>query len=173
MSDNKLQINTSGSLVQKIQDAFAAGLSRKKVRYLLTIKQLFNLELYGLLKAKIGPLNTANLALKFNGAGEASFESIQTDILDVKLANVGTVSLVGKANEQFVTITGSGSYYAPNLASQKTKVDVKGIGSATVWAIKDLEIIVTGVGTVSYYGTPQVKSKIAPVGSLNHLGEHK
>ncbi|MBD3190818.1 MAG: hypothetical protein GF308_09250 [Candidatus Heimdallarchaeota archaeon] len=172
VEDGKLFITTSGSFVQKVQDFFDTSLSRGKIKYILSVKRLFNLEITGIMYATIGSLKTRNLAIKFNGAGRVNFDSITTDILDVRLTNVGSINLVGNVNEQLVTITGSGSYQAPDLLSKKAKIVMKGVGSATVWVEETLDVEVVGVGTVSYYGSPQVRSKIAPVGNLKHLGKH-
>ncbi len=68
-------------------------------------------------------------------------------------------------------ITGSGKYDADDLESQIAKITVKGVGIATLWAIQELNVKLRGVGKVSYYGNPRVKSDIAPVGSFIHLGK--
>lgn len=172
VEDGKLFISTSGSFVQKVQDFVDTSLSKEKIKYTLSVKRLFNLEIMGIMYATIGSLKTRNLAIKFNGAGRVNFDSITTDILDIRLANVGSMNLAGKVNEQIVKITGSGSYQAPDLLSKVATIIMKGVGSATIWVEDNLDVQVVGVGTVSYYGSPQVKSNIAPVGNLKHLGKH-
>lgn len=170
VDNDTLTIKTVGTILEKIGDAFKTSLTRKIIKYHLTVKQLDSLDISGLIKAEIEPIRAKQFFIKFNGAGTIKFKSIDVNLLEVKLTNVGNIELNGRAYEQIITITGSGKYDAPNLESQVAKVMVKGVGIATLWAIQKLDVTLRGVGKVSYFGNPRVKSDITPVGSFIHLG---
>ncbi|NHK30258.1 MAG: DUF2807 domain-containing protein [Asgard group archaeon] len=170
VDQDTLTIKTTGTVLEKIGDALKTSISRKIIKYHLTAKQLNSLDVNGLIKAEIEPIITKEFFVRFNGAGTIKFKSLDVNLLETKLTNVGNIKLNGKAYEQIVTITGSGKYEAPNLESQVAKIIVKGVGIATLWAIQKLDVTLRGVGKVSYYGNPRIKSNIAPVGSFIHLG---
>jgi len=41
-----------------------------------------------------------------------------------------------------------------------------------VWAIDSLDVTLSGIGSISYYGNPQVSQNISGLGSVNSKGEH-
>ncbi|NHJ47426.1 MAG: DUF2807 domain-containing protein [Asgard group archaeon] len=171
VSDDTLTIKTTGTVLEKIGDAIRTTLTRKVIKYHLIVRDLQSLDITGIIKAEIEPLRARQFFVKFNGVGTIKFNSLDVDLLEAKLTNVGNIELNGKAYEQNVDITGSGKYDADDLESQIAKITMKGIGIATLWAIQELNVKLRGVGKVSYYGNPRVKSDIAPVGSFIHLGK--
>jgi hypothetical protein len=171
VDDGTLTIKTKGTILEKIGDALKTSITRKVIKYYITVRDLESLEIYGLIKAEVEPVRTKKFFVRFNGAGTIKFNSLDVNLLDVKLTNVGKLVLDGKAYEQIVEITGSGNYDAPNLESQIVKITLKGVGVAKLWAIQELNVKLRGVGKISYYGNPRVKSDIAPVGSFVHLGK--
>jgi len=46
-----------------------------------------------------------------------------------------------------------------------------GRGAAVVWATQNLDVNISGVGSVSYYGDPTVTQVISGLGSVQHLGD--
>jgi hypothetical protein len=72
--------------------------------------------------------------------------------------------------EQTVTISGAARYDAPKLESQKAKATLTGLGSATVWAVEELDATIRGAGSVEYYGSPGVKKNISGLGNVTSLG---
>lgn len=171
VSEDILIIKTTGTVLEKIGDALKTSISRKVIKYHLTVRQLQSLDITGLIKAEVEPIRTKQFFVRFNGIGTIKFNSLDVDFLEAKLTNVGNIELNGTAYEQLVNITGSGKYDADDLESQIAKIIVKGVGIATLWAIQELDVKLRGVGKVSYYGNPRVKSDIAPVGSFIHLGK--
>jgi hypothetical protein len=45
-------------------------------------------------------------------------------------------------------------------------VELKGSGQATVWATENLDVTVRGLGSVEYYGTPQVRKHASPMANV-------
>jgi len=61
---------------------------------------------------------------------------------------------------------------AGKLRSDDGKVSITGAGTTTLWPEKSLDVRISGVGTVRYYGDPQiVDRKVAGVGSVKKMQE--
>jgi len=170
VKDGTLTIESTGKWYEKMRDAVKTSVTRKVVRYNLTVKNLRKLELEGVIRASASNIKSDSLWMQLSGAGVINFDSLETDQLDVTLPGTGRITLTGKATKQIASIKGAGEYYAPRLESATTDLELKGVGSATVWVTDDFTVTVQGVGSVSYYGDPKVKSDISAVGSLNCLG---
>jgi len=57
-----------------------------------------------------------------------------------------------------------------NLASQRARVSVSGIGDVKVWAHETLDITVAGVGTVDHWGPAQVSRRTSGIARINDRG---
>jgi hypothetical protein len=40
-----------------------------------------------------------------------------------------------------------------------------------LWITKELDAAITGVGSIEYYGEPEVKQSVAMMGSIKNLGK--
>ena len=134
------------------------------------MKKLTGLEIYGAVSVKSANLETDRLALKLGGAGQVNINALSAEVLEVDAPGVGAIHVGGKVAEQRVTITGAGSYKAPKLESRRASVDLRGAGQATVWAVEDLDVTISGLGSVEYHGTPAVKKRISGLGTVTSLG---
>jgi Putative auto-transporter adhesin, head GIN domain len=73
----------------------------------------------------------------------------------------------GKADEQTVEISGTGTYLAENLESREVNIDVAGAGSAIVNAKEKLDAEISGIGSVEYVGHPRVQQSVSGVGQVS------
>jgi hypothetical protein len=119
----------------------------KPIGYKLTVKDLSTLEVLG----------SANV--------EAT--GIKTDRLTVTISGAGNVRMGGKADEQEIDISGSGTYLAENLESREVRIDVAGAGSAIVNVSEALDAEISGVGSVEYIGDPTVKQEVIGAGRVS------
>lgn len=168
--DGKLIIGIGGSWLDQISDALTTSLTRKRIKYNLTVKELTGLEIFGAARVNASNIETDRLALRLSGAGHVSIESLTAEFLEVDLPGMGKMDLTGQVAEQRITISGAGDYSAPKLESKKTRVDLRGAGKATVWAVEDLDVAIHGLGSVEYYGTPTVTKHVSGLGSVTSLG---
>lgn len=74
------------------------------------------------------------------------------------------------AEQQAITVSGSGKYRAADLPSESANVQISGSGDATLWVIEILDIVVSGSGNVDYYGAPQVNQRVSGSGNVRSLG---
>jgi hypothetical protein len=73
----------------------------------------------------------------------------------------------GKADEQEIDISGSGTYLAENLESREVNIDVVGAGSAIVNAKEELDAEISGVGSVEYIGHPRIRQTVSGAGQVS------
>jgi hypothetical protein len=169
VKDGTLTIGIGGTWWDKLGMALNDVLSGRKIVYQLTVVDLSGVTVNGAGRVKCSELRSDRLAVRVAGAGEVTIGSLSTGQLGVELPGAGRIQLAGQASEQRVAISGAGTYRAPQLESQTAQVKLTGLGSATVWAVQELDVTIQGLGNVEYYGTPAVTQKITGVGRLTSL----
>jgi hypothetical protein len=175
VEDGQLTIGFRRTWMDWIDDVLTVGLSGKPVRYNLTVKRLSNLLIMGAARVQITDLKTEQLAVDLRGTGEIRIASLDAEHLEVRLPGAGAVRATGRATEQTITINGAATYDAGELKSQRVKATLHGVGSATVWAVEELDAAIRGVGEVSYYGSPTVRKlvDVPSLGGVKSLGDHQ
>jgi len=175
VEDGRLSIEFKRTWMDWIDDVLTVGLSGKPVRYTLTVKRLSDLLIMGAARVQITGLKAEQLAVDLRGTGEIRIASLDAERLDVRLPGAGAVRATGRATEQTITINGAATYQAGDLKSQRVKATLHGLGSATVWAVEELDATIRGVGEVSYYGSPKVRKlvDVPSVGGVKSLGDHQ
>lgn len=150
------------------------GAPVERVTFTLTVKDLNKISLSGAGAIKILQLDTDQLEVDLTGAGSVEIDNLTAKNLKVNLTSAGAIVAAGKADEQVVNISGVGSYEAGDLRSEKADVLLTGAGSAVVWVEGALDVNVTGVGSVSYFGeNPKVTQNVSGLGSINSKGAHE
>jgi hypothetical protein len=175
VEDGRLTIGFKRTWMDWIDDVLAVGLSGKPVRYNLTVKRLSDLLIMGAARVQVTGLKTEQLAVDLRGTGEIRIASLDAERLDIRLPGAGAVRAAGRATEQSIMINGAATYEAGELKSQRVKATLHGLGSATVWAVEELDATIHGVGEVSYYGSPTVRElvDVPSLGGVKGLGEHQ
>lgn len=92
--------------------------------------------------------------LTINGSGQVNANKIAVDNLTIELKGAGGFNLSGNANKFKAVIDGAGEVNAQDLISKQADVQVNGAGRASVNALNNLSIKVSGSGSVEYFGTP-------------------
>jgi len=162
----------NGELVISTRRGFFGGPIRRVV-YTLTVEDLERISLSGAGAIKIFQLDTENFEVDLTGAGSVEIDDLSADMLEINLASAGAIVIAGQVNTQDIDISGVGSYEAGDLRSNQAQINLSGAGSAVVWVEDTLYVNVSGVGSVSYFGTnPQVDQNISGLGSVNSKGQH-
>jgi len=144
----------------------------RRVIYTITVKDLEDITLSGAGAVKAYSLDTDDLAITLTGAGSIEIDSLTAKDLEINLTSAGAIVIAGEAEKQEINISGVGSYEGGDLRTEETRVLLSGAGSAVVWAEDYLDVDVSGVGSVSYYGTnPVVRQNVSGLGSVNSRGE--
>lgn len=105
------------------------------------------------------------------GPGTVKIDRLRTIRLAADLGGSGDVSVGGgAAGAQQITVSGSGSYVAPDLESQVAVVTINGSGDAEIWATEALDATVSGTGAVSYWGEPELSAEASGSNKVTSLG---
>lgn len=139
------------------------------IRFELTMKDISGIKLSGAGRIYSAGIATPNLDLDVSGVGDVIVDKLEAERLAVNLTGAGTIDLAGKIREQNVKLSSVGNYSARGLESNRAVIALTGAGTATLWATEELDVKISGVGTVDYYGDPVVSQDISGLGRLNRL----
>ena len=141
----------------------------KPINFHLTVKRLQEIDLGGSGSVQATGLRGDQLALKIGGSGSAALDGLAVTGLTVDVAGSGSITASGTADSQHINIAGSGSYRAPDLASQSAQITVAGSGNTVVNAARALSVSITGNGSVQYVGDPTIDQHILGSGKITKL----
>lgn len=172
--NDQLIIQLGGSWSDKITAALATSLNRLRIKYIVTVRHLTEVDIAGLAHVRAEALTTDRLRVKFGGLGDVRLSQLnarQLDV-DVTMPSPCAIEVAGRVEEQHVSLNGMGEYDARGLESRKAAVALKGPGGhAIVRAEDDLTVSINGPGRVEYYGQPHVTKRVSPMGAVTHLIE--
>lgn len=174
--DGQLQIQMGGSWSDKLGAALATSLTRPHIKYVLTAPRLTDLDIIGLVHAKVDNIKAERLHVKFEGVGSLSIAGLNAGRLDIDVPRPGpcVIEVDGRVEEQRVSLSGMSDYRASGLESRKAAVAIKGPGGhATVRVADEMEAAIHGPGSIEYYGNPRVTNKVSPLGVVRHLSDAK
>jgi hypothetical protein len=103
-----------------------------------------------------------------HGAGDVKITDANS--ADLKLQSTGAASIEAVGTSKSVTIssTGAGNIDTSKLTAEKAKVDISGAANVDVYASDQLDVTVSGVGSVTYSGNPKVVNKnVSGIASVN------
>ena len=142
--------------------------TQQPIRMKLGIRTLRAFESRTIGAINIGPLSSETLALVLAGSNTIHLARLDNALsLDVRITGAGEVAVGGgTATAQKVAITGTGTYFAPKLASERAEVAIDGQGEVQLAASSTLAVRIGGVGNVRYRGNPAVTRSIGGIGSI-------
>jgi NADH:ubiquinone oxidoreductase subunit K len=152
------------------EDGWARVRPTKTIRFILTVKNLKELDLSGAGSVIVSSLKADQLDVVLSGAGSLSAEGLDASDLHVRLSGAGSINASGSATRLEARLSGLGSYKGENLQTETADVTISGTGSAVVWATRQLEARISGLGSVEYFGQPEVTENISGLGQIRHLG---
>ena len=105
---------------------------------------------------------------EMDGAGTVSVTATGLDSADFAYDSSGTVKSVlsGRAENQHVTMSGTGTFDGRNLTGRTAQVDLSGTGDALVNVTETLKARAGGTATVRYLGDPQVDRQTSGLGKI-------
>jgi hypothetical protein len=101
------------------------------------------------------------------GAGDVKIVDANSNQLDLDSTGAASIEAGGRAKSITISSTGAGKIDAGNLHAEKARVAVSGAASVEVYASDQLDVDISGVGSVSYGGNPKVVNKnVSGIGSV-------
>jgi hypothetical protein len=148
-------------------------LPKEPVYYTLTVTDLESVVLSGLGGIEIpDALDVPKLSIRISGGGGIEVEDLRADRFDVEITGLGDLYVdEGQVGAQDVLISGGGNYRARGLESDRAAIRVTGLGSATVRVREELDVTISGGGSVRYIGSPSVSQSVTGLGRVEQIQE--
>lgn len=128
----------------------------KKMNVTIHLKDLHKLYLKGenIVKSE-GQLILNHLDIIKKGSGTLDL-NLSCETLTTKAYNSGSLILVGATHKVEIFNMSKGKIYAKKLIGQYSSIQVTGTGNVTAHAEEEIDIFVTGTGSLLYTGEPKV-----------------
>jgi hypothetical protein len=144
---------------------------KKNVRGVMHVKRIDSVHLAGTGTIRSASIRAEDFKATISGSGKIQLRRLDAKDVKVVVSGAGTVDLgSGRVEQLAVTVTGAGDVMAGKLRADGGKVSISGAGTTTLWPEKTLDVRISGVGSVRYYGDPQiVDRKVAGVGNVKRM----
>lgn len=110
------------------------------------------------------------LSITNKGVGQIIIDDCHVGTFNLSSQSVGNIKIKGTSNEAFIQSQGVGNIDCSEFKTMKTKAVSKGTGNLSVYAEKSVDISLTGIGNVNYYGNPsEVKTDITGLGNATNM----
>ena len=99
--------------------------------------------------------------------GEGKIETLAMQNLEVTISGAGSFTATGKTKHLKITCSGAGSIDTRKLLAHDASIILNGAATADISASEKLNINISGLGKVIYYGRPKkVDQKITGLGKI-------
>lgn len=105
-----------------------------------------------------GKVKADNLVIDFDGVGNFEALELQSNNIKVDYEGVGNLTLGGTTNFVEITSEGVGNVKTQDLMAKKAVIKSSGVGSVKCYASESIDLINSGVGSITYYGNPTNKN---------------
>jgi len=119
-------------------------------------------------ESKIVVTVPALTSFRVQGAGEANLRGVSGERIDISFEGAGALHAAGQVKLLRLKAQGVGEVDTRNLKAERADVNFNGMGDVAVHASDTLNLVVHGMGNLSYYGHPKTVNKsIGGFGSVN------
>lgn len=107
--------------------------------------------------------------IDISGAGSVDLD-VRFPELTIESSGASNIEMKGTTRRLLIDGSGATNFDCKDLKADTVRVELSGVGAATVWAVQAIDIEVSGVGSVSYKGSPAVVNKsISGGGSVDNI----
>lgn len=112
-------------------------------------------------------VKVGDLSIQAEGVGSIESNALIANSINVSQEGVGSINLRGQANSAKYYLDGVGSLKAKEMIVTDATVEQNGVGSVSCYASGTINISAQGIGSVNYYGNPEVTGlKKSGIGSV-------
>lgn len=148
--------------------------SARPLRVIVHFRALDAITINGDVRVTADAIKADALLVRASGSTSVRLDGLDTP--SFRFVGSGAVKgdVAGRASAQQVSISGAGSYRAPDLVSERAEVKVSGAGRVVVNATRTLDASISGAGAIDYFGNPKVRERITGAGRIKRLsgGDH-
>jgi hypothetical protein len=136
----------------------------------LRFRTLDVIDMNGSVKIRASRLDAQSLRIAASGGSTLAIEDLRATSLRVDGSGALDAKLGGRVDQQFVSISGAGSYHADKLSADDATDNVSGVGDVVVNARKTLRASISGAGNIEYVGDPKVTEHVSGIGRVRRRG---
>ena len=100
------------------------------------------------------------------GASSGSFSPGQLDSLHVILGGAANINMRGMVSNAQFDLSGSAQVNAFDLIAQRATINISGYGSCDITVHEELNATISGMGRITFDGSPAVQEQIDGLGSV-------
>jgi hypothetical protein len=130
------------------------------------VVQSLQIDLNGIAAIALQPVTAESITVNLAGTGSIDFATATAITFSVNMGGSGRISAAGNVEELLVTSPGGGEFVGQELTARAARFDIAGTLTAFVSVLETLDVQMSGGGTVTFGGTPQVNASITGSGSV-------
>lgn len=144
-------------------------LGRGKLTYRVKVKRLRSVAISGNGSFRTAALRGDALDLRVSGNGNVDVSDLRVNELEVRVSGRAKVAMSGAAGEQSLSVSGSADLALQHLEGKRAVIRISGRGEVDVNVREELDIAMSGMGTVRYRGDPKVQQRMSGIGSVTRV----
>ncbi len=131
----------------------------------------FRLRVQGGSKLTLGHIQAARIHMDIPGSANMTIADLSANDLTIGIRGTINLSIAGRVMTQTINVVGVANIKAEHLQSNQATVKSLGIGNVDLWVTDTLDVVVSGAGSVKYYGDPSVKKSMSGIGRVQKIGD--
>ena len=116
------------------------------------------IEISGGIAVEMDAANSRKIDVDVKGGAEIYIYNIAAERMEMDIAGAASVDLSGKTDILEMELNGAGTIDAKSLICRKANIEISGAGTAEISVIEKLFADIDGVGSLKYYGSPEVQN---------------
>jgi len=138
-----------------------------KLDYVLILPELTDLHVSGAADVEsVGTFSEDALSIRSSGTATINFAATCLQMA-VNISGTANITLTGTANTLDYDSSGVGEFDAFEFPVQNAELNISGTGNAKIYVNNRLNVVISGLGTVYYKGSPVITQNITGLGSIN------
>ncbi len=153
-----LEVSQDGEKVEISYDKKRKNFGSNTLNVKIIMPTLESLDLSGAIRAKISHFTNESLQIDISGASTCELNANITN-LKIDISGAGNLNLQGRGDLMVINLSGASNVKARDYQVKRLNLNMSGAGAAQVYASEQLDVEVSGVGSVKYGGSPKILNK--------------
>jgi len=153
-----LEVSQDGETLEIGYEKKRKNFGTNTLKVKIVMPELQSLDLSGAIKANIKGFKNESLQIDISGASSCNLDA-NINNLKVDISGAGNLDLEGSGDLMVINLSGASNVRARDYQVKRLNLNMSGAGAAQVFASEQLDVEVSGVGTVKYDGNPKILNK--------------
>lgn len=167
----KIKCEVKNGVLEISKERIISFVTDKDIVAEITMPSLTALTIKGAADAVItGRLTGSSFRLQVKGAGDVDIENLQVANFESTVSGAGDLKVkVGAVNVANINVAGAGDVDAYGLQIKQLRAKISGTGDIETSVAESMDATINGAGSISYKGSPTVRSDINGIGSIDKV----